>query len=329
MLKNHRLFKTTFIFGLLLFSLLATVISINSKASPIYNARIELDLQWSIEELLQKPIIPRHEVKKVNLTVIFRVVIAKSFGQGIWDAYEPQNKYGIIDLEIVDKSTWCSAVLESPRIVITMKKEETTNTSIYMTINEDAPAYGEGFIKIKLTAAKLGALDGYENEYTLNFVPSYLPIIKTTLPNANTKIIDPSKNAVFPIEIENIGNARTKVLFKVENVPENWQAVVTDEVILGETKGSKATAYLTVIPPRGAGYHYEEANIRVVMTPVRAENPDERGTPLYATFIVQNRGFSTSGIEVILPLVIILIVIIAIILLLIKRMRTKKDKTVR
>lgn len=327
MLKNHRILKSALICGLILISFLVTVITINSKAAPVYNARVVLDINWSQNET-QVPIIPRDEIKKVNITIIFKIETGETFGEGLYQGYIGQG-YGVIDLEIVETPSWCSAALEILTVIVPLTRKEVTTSAIYMNLNEDAPAYGsEGFIKIKAKARPLGLIEGFEQTYTLNFVPAYIPIIKTNLPEVNTKRIDPSKNAIFPIEIENAGNARTKVFFKVENIPKNWEATITDDIILNEPKGSKNTAYLTIVPPKTFGYHYDEANIRVIMIPVRAENPEEDiGTPLHATFTVQNRGFSTNGIEQIF-LIGIIVFLISIIIIFILRVIGKRKKTV-
>jgi hypothetical protein len=104
----------------------------------------------------------------------------------------------------------------------------------------------------------------------------------------------------FPIEVENMGNARTTVSFTIDNVPEGWIAVVTDEITLYAGKGSKGTAYLTIKPPKGFGYHNDDRSIIVTMTPARAEDLRNQGEPRTVTVIVESRGFSTPGFESIL-----------------------------
>ena len=245
----------------------------------------------------------------------------------MFEQYVADNRWsGIVKLEIIDKPPWCTVVLESQKVVTPFGRVGSTITSIYINIDEDGPAYGAGFIKIKAIVNKVGLVEGMTKEYTLDFLPSFNPILKLDLPETNTKRIDPTENAVFPIEIENIGNARTKVFFEVEEVPEGWMATVTDEIILKEMKGSTEIAYLTVIPPKDAGYHYDEANIRVKITPARAENIEDTGDPMYASFTVQNRGLSTYGSEQILFIGIILFIILIVILLIFKQIRKRRKR---
>jgi len=140
---------------------------------------------------------------------------------------------------------------------------------------------------------------GYENDFTLSFIPDYKPLIKPSLPETNTKEIGPMDTATFPITIENLGNARTVVLLNVLNVTGGWNAVVTSQLTLEEGTGSTATAYLVIRPPKDFGYHYDEKTITISMQPVKADNYNQKGEITYETFLIQSRGFSTPGFEAI------------------------------
>lgn len=324
MLKNYRFFKSMFILSLFLFGSFI-IINPNISAEKLYNLRYAVEIKWSTSEA-QKPIIPRDEIKKVVLNVTLRIDMGETFALGVLDAYRGRFN-GVILLEIIDKPSWCSVVLEQTKVVVEMTEIASTETMVYININEDAPAYGEGFIKIKANVKGQGLIEGTEKEYTLDFLPSFKPLIKLNLPETNTKRINPMARAVFPIEFENIGNARTKIFLTVEDIPEGWQAAVTDQVTLKEEKGSKDTAYLTVIPPTSTGYHYEEANIKVKMLPARAENINDTGEPLYATFTIQNRGLSTYGSEAILFYGIIIVIVVLFVVLILRFILKRRKKT--
>ena len=325
MSKKTRKIKSTFIFSLLIFSFFITMIYPTSKAS-FYNANIILDVDWDLEET-EKPIIPRDEIKEINFAIKFRIVTDTHFGKGLFLGYAGSERTHI-NLHVVESPPWCSAVLERNLVTTNISEYDETTSKLYLIVDETAPAYGvEGVIKIKARSGDLGLIKGFEKVFTLFFDPAYIPIIKTNLPDVNTKQINPTKTAVFPIEIENAGNARTDVLFEIENIPEGWEASISEEVFLNEAKGSKDTAYLTVIPPSQFGYHYEAANIRVTMTPVRTENPNEVGNPLYATFTVYSRGLSTNGIEQIFYIIMLIIIVLVMVIFILRRIRKRQDKS--
>jgi hypothetical protein len=284
------------------------------RADTIYNARSSVNVQWSTNET-EKPIVPRSEIKRLGLTITFQVDTGESIGQGLYDGWK-DSALAFIDLEVVDSPSWCSAVISPSTVATNLTRYSQTSADLYLILDESAPAYGEGYLSIKAKSRPLNLIQGFEDTFNLNFVPSYLPVISVTLPDSNSKRASPMETVVFPITIENIGNARESVFFNVDWSNKDWVASITDEVDISETGGSTGTAYLTIIPPKDFGYHYGEEVFTVTIIPTRAENTSERGAPLYATFIVQNRGFSIAGIEGTLPIgLIILVILIGIFLL--------------
>jgi len=308
--------------------LIVSMINPTLKAAKPYNVKVVLSVDWDLEET-QKPIIPRDEIKELDLVAKFSIAADNYMGKGALIYYLASPYTALIDIGIVETSPGCSAVLRQTRFEIDILEYSETKVKLYLCLDDTIPAFSDGYVIINLTCPKLGLIEGFYDEFKLSFTPAYIPIIKTNLPEANTKRIKPTDKAVFPIEIENAGNARTEVTFEIDNVPEGWGVAIDPKVVLEEAKGSKVTAYLTVIPPDQFGYHYEEAKIRVKMTPAMVENPDEVGNPLYATFTVQNRGSSSSGIEQILFFVgIIFILLLVVIVFILKWMRKGKEKTV-
>ena len=330
MSKKIRKFKSTVIFFalfLILFNLMTYSASVSAKS---FSLTVVMNVKWDSEETM-KPIVPIDEINELDLRIIFQLVSDEYIGKGALLFYisSANTAVALPDINIVETSPGCSAVLKQNRFSIQISEYYETKVKLYLSFDENVPAYSDGYVKIKLSClSSLGLLiEGFEDVFELHFTPSYKPIINVNLPEENTKRINPTEKAIFPIEVENIGNARTEVNFEIENVPEGWEATITEQVFLEETKGSKATVYLTVIPPDQLGFHYDEANIRVKMTPAQAENPVEVGQPLYATFAVQNRGSSANGIELILFFIIIIIKIIVLIVFILKWMRRKKEKT--
>ncbi len=276
--------------------LVATLISVTSSTSAglLLNLQSVVNVEWSGNETSQ-PAIPRGPIQPVDLIVSYQVTRGV-FGKGVLLAYA--SKLAFIKLEIIDKSPWVQATLQSDTIALPISEEmHSAKTIISFQVAENAPAYGLGFIKLKASVSKMQLVQGFEKEFVLNFVPSYKPLIDKALPETNSKEIGPMDTAVFPIVIENLGNSRSIVYLEVLDVPKGWNAVITSQVTLEEAVGAKATAYLVVKPPKNFGYHNDEQTIRVSMTPVRADNTNERGTTVYETFLIQSRGFSTPGFE--------------------------------
>ena len=185
-------------------------------------------------------------------------------------------------------------------------------TQLYMILDEDAPAFTTGYLLIRASIPNFSTapIEGDTKLFNLTFTSSYLPIIDVDLPEVNTVKIEPHQSAEFPIRITNIGNDQTLVFFKVENQPQDWNTIVTDQIYINEN-GVK-TAYLSIKPPRDFGYREDIGIIRVSVTPTRALDPSQQGDKITLSFLVQSKGFFAEGAGLFNVIWIILLIIIII-----------------
>ncbi len=294
MTKKFKAVKASIVTGLVFISVIVAALPTTS-AGLIFDLQSVLTVSWRTNQT-EQPVVPRGALRSLDLT-ISHTVTRGVFGEGMIRVYA--NKVIVISVEIVETPTWVTATIGQGTLSTTVQPGETTYvyTSISLQVADDAPAYGLGYIKLKATAKKAGLIEGFTQEFTLNFVPEYKPLIQPTLPETNTKKIGPLDTAVFPIQVTNLGNARTVVLLTVVNTPKDWNAIVTDQIILEEGEGSSNTAYLVIKPPKNFGYHNDEKTITVSMQPVKYDDYTKKGEIIYATFLVESRGFSTPGFE--------------------------------
>ena len=294
MTKKFKTFKASIVTGLILVSVIVAVTPTTS-AGILFNLQSVVTVGWEGGET-SKPVVPRGELRALTLNITYYVTRGL-FGAGLLQAYN--GKQIVITIEIVEKPDWCYANIAQGTIAaqVIPNGQFHATTTLTLQVEDDAPAYGLGSIKVKATARAGGLIQGYENTFTLSFIPDYKPLIKPSLPETNVKEIGPMGTATFPIVVENLGNARTVVLFTVVNVSDGWNAVITSQVTLEEGGGSTATAYLVIRPPKGFGYHYDEKTITITMQPVKADNFNQKGEITTETFLVQSRGFSTPGFE--------------------------------
>jgi len=195
---------------------------------------------------------------------------------------------------------------------------------IELSLDEDAPAYEQGVIYVRATVPTIGPIDGMEQTFSLSFKPAYRALI-SPVPQTNNKIIGPMDTAEFQVDITNMGNARTKVFFEIDydSLPEGWSAIINDNIVLETGSGSTGKVYLTVRPPKGFGYHDDDAIIRVKITPKYADDTNIQGEPEYLTVSVESRGLSVIGIEIIIPILILIFLALITAHILIKRIKKK------
>jgi hypothetical protein len=296
MTKRLQTAKISIITGLVLISTIVAIIPTTS-AGLIFNLQGVVTVSWPGGETAQ-PVVPRGELRVLNLNVTYYVT-KSFFGSGLLQAYS--GKSIVITLEIIETPTWCTANIAQGTISATVvpNGKYYATTTLTLQVADDAPAFGLGSIKVRATAAAGGLIKGYQNDFTLSFIPDYKPLIKPSLPETNSKEIGPMDTATFPITIQNLGNARTIVYLYVVDVPKDWVAIVTSQVTLEEGVDSTATAYVTIKPPKGFGYHDDQKTITISLQPVKADDATKKGEITYETVLVQSRGFSTPGFEAI------------------------------
>jgi hypothetical protein len=274
--------------------LLVNLYAISPPVNAVQTLHSNIDIIWGNN--IAKPVIPRDELRQLNLTVNYKVDWGRDFAYGALKTY--QNKLVLVDLQVTEFSPWCIATLSVTTLLIPISWG-VTNSSVALNVQlkENAPAFGGGYVKILAKTRTQGVIEGFEKVFTLEFTPGYLPRINVNLPEGTAKNINPAESAIFPIEINNLGNARTTVFLTVEDIPDGWTAVVDNDITLEENGQSSAT--LTVKPPRDFGFHDDRKAIMVKLTPARVENITELGKPSYVTVVVQSRGFFTPGFEAI------------------------------
>jgi len=296
MVKKFNAAIASIVTGLVLVGILIAVLPTTS-AGLIFNLQSTLNVTWANE--MQEPLVPRGELRTLTL------VIAHTVTRGALDEGLLVTLTGAlikIDISIIETPSWCTATISQGTLSVTVQpdKTSTVETTLSIQVANDAPAYDLGYIKIKATAARTSLIAGYENDFTLSFIPAYKALIRPSLPETNSKEIGPMDTAVFPIDIANLGNARTVVLLSVVSVPKDWVAVITSQLVLEEGAGSTGTAYLVIKPPKGFGYHDDQKTITISMQPVKADDYSIKGEITNETFLVQSRGFSTPGFETII-----------------------------
>lgn len=322
-MKKLKNVKVSLVAGILLASLFLSIVPTASAQGSFVGLSSLARVTWGNET--KEPIVPRQELAQLDLMVEYEVTKGWFLAGLIYNFYIGRQVN--IKLDILDSPSWASVSLSQGTLTTSVPQDisdiRDLKTQITISVDPDAPAFAQGNIRIKATVEKVGPIQGYEQTFDLPFQPDYLPLVSNELPETNTKRIGPMDTAVFPIELKNLGNARTKVFLEVTHVPEDWIAVVTDSVILDEGEESTATAYLTVKPPKSFGYHDDDASIRVKITPTYADDTTLQGNAETVTVVVESRGVSVIGIEVILPIIALIIILIVAAFMLYKRYREK------
>jgi len=333
MRKTIRTVKVSIVMSVLLFSVFAVLIP-STSAGPLglVNCNAVLKVEASNPEELQHFPVPLSGPKIIEIRIGYMVT---GIFSGPTIMRFSGNVPASISLSVEETPNYVTASLNRNVVTPEIQKGWCYETALLsVTFKESAPAKGPVNIKIKMEAAPVSALlwkiNGATGMGTIEITPEFLPIISVN-PVTTLKEISPGEVAEFPIELENLGNAQTKFVFNVLNVPDGWSASIVSNVDVGsalEGQNNKKTVTLLVQPPYGFGYHDDRRDIKItVKGQYFAGTSSGIGNNTLSTeeytyiFTVRSRGFSTPGFEAIF----VVFALMAVALIVKMRQKTKKN----
>lgn len=312
MRKNFRTIKASLIMGILLVSVVIAMIpnsSVKAQGGLFGYASI-VYIDWENVNESDIAVKPLEDFKPYKLRVEYSLTKGP-FGNLIYRTLYVGRRVDI-KLELIDyPKEWSTVFLPFDTLTVNLPRDINVilkrSITLMISVDETAPAFNSGTISIRATVAKIGMIEKFDQTIQLTFKPDYLPMLDVQ-PETQHKIIGPMDTAEIPIRVTNLGNARTKAQFRITNLPEDWMAIVTDQIIL-ETQQT-GTVFINIKPPKGFGYHDDYETFIIEYIPLWAENVQVRGVTEQISVAVESRGISVIGIEVIIPIIAIIILII-------------------
>lgn len=329
MIKVGRSFKALLIFSMLLVSLLIIYAPLSSGGGleDIFRCTGEFEIDYDYDAVMNNPVTPFDPPYEIPITISHKVI--GPYAETIVDRYTSQNPelFARIHVKIVECPSWCKASFVPDFLVTNLSTEwSTTNTTLYLTVDENAPAFNKETLKIMLWGDSIGGKNIItipESIKDVQILTGFAPIIKFSTPEGTSRLVQPGETAYFDVELENYGNGKTVVLSEAVNVPEGWTVEVLPSITLGSEKfgdNPKKTLRFSIHPPYSFGYHDDRQVIEYKLIPTYFNDSNISGEELKLSFIVQSRGFSTPGFEAFALFVVIIFFI------LIKKLKSKGDK---
>lgn len=338
--EKLRMVKAVTIF-LILFCSSVVIFFPSAKSGPIdpvYEntpiVQIELD-----RSILEQPVIPYAEPREIP--IIVKADILEGPTEDIVKHFLGSEAiYLIVHLAVEDVPEGCYASVNPPLIRFQARDNhwypDKINVTLSFTIDQYVPAFSLKDVVLNVSVERLGTaratiIKPASYFFDIGFIVGYQPQLSFSYPKQNVKNISPGETAVFPVEIENWGNAQSNIKIEVEDVPEGWRATIVDNLTLATNlfgAEAKGTVSLSVKPPIDFGYHENRTIVTVKMTPTtRNMNSVLEGEPHYLYFIVQSKGVSTalqSGSEIIIFVFASLVILFFVIYLILKGKHTKE-----
>lgn len=318
---------------LTMFLLLSVVSSVavgaeeNDTENSFLKFKSDVDISWNSTET-SEPIMPLSSAKTFELDIKYKTEYSYELTAFFADLMK--NRQIDILLEIIETPEWCQATLDKTTLSTTVSTEQINlSANLTVSVKENAIAYNSGTIKINASVAPqmgllgiLTLIDGFNETYELTITPDFLADISTQIDDTNytqTGLIElpPYNETTIPITISNLGNAKTKVLAEIVEMPENWTVDIDPYAVLELDNSSQI--YLTV----ESDHNFDNETITVQLTPVRYENTDDSGDSTNITIKLHNDGsyvepsdetfeIDTTTLAIILLLIIIVVIVILI-----------------
>jgi hypothetical protein len=266
-------------------------------------------------EDLEEPIIPNTKAIRIKLQTTLKLT-------GPWASFVKRsallrNKAIPLTLEIIGTELGVDATLENYLLDIKLGDDTPLESTLIVTVDEDAPANTVGTVRIRATSDPIsGLLFGIKRgvrEFEVGFVIGYWPLIILALPEGNDFKIPPLRHTKIPIEIENLGNAVTYVAIEIIDIPKNWNITFPDSIAISSPafgEVNEKEIEISVKPPKD----FSRNTIKISITPSLLGDPSQQGQTETLTLKFKNDGSYKEDTPEFLLIIIVIIVIILIIL---------------
>ena len=325
MKKNFRTFKTGIIFGLVLFSMFA-VFTPNASAGP-FKIKPIITVGFPTQD---ENVIPNSGVLTVNLSTKF--VLGGLGGSFLETGSLLKGTPIQIQLKVENTESFVTASIDQPLAQLRVGQDDTWDSTLKITVTQQAPAFQLGKVRISATAQEqpglLFSVAGVTAYFDVSFIIGYWPVVKYEYPRGNLLEVGPTDTADFEIDLNNMGNGITYVQINPIEIPAGWSVNIGSSVNLGTpavvgSSDSSAAVHLVIKPPYGFGFHNEIQTFKVQFTPSYLGKPELVGQTETVTFTVRSVGFSPGAGFEIPMIIIILLVFLIIVYMFIKHKRKK------
>jgi len=226
-----------------------------------------------------------------------------------------------LKITISDNVDWADIYIDDPIVDIPIPEAGTSSVrkvNLVVTPYREAPAQPKS-ISVLAECDAVGSLKANSKEHTLTFTPVYIPRIDVVC-SSPIRQVGPRENVNFDIKIKNNANKNTIVKLSWD-APEKWAPIMSPQEIYITPNGEE-TVVFSVTAPYDFGWHDYQTSMRIICQPYPDPMPADNLSSYAIAQVEQgvkvlNYGFSFSGAEPILAVVIVIAV--AIILYLYKK----------
>lgn len=171
--------------------------------------------------------------------------------------------------------------------------------TVTVTASDQAPAFQADTIEITATTTAPAPGKSFTGKSSVPLTAGYFSILDIQLAEA-IKVERPQMPVIFPVKIQNFGNANTKVTFEIgPGTSTALQVPVPGSVTLQSKQAGgnaiSADVPLTIQTPYKNGYMNEVGIVNYKITSAYALDPKIKGDESSVSVLVTTRGFYVPG----------------------------------
>jgi hypothetical protein len=195
-----------------------------------------------------------------------------------------------------------------PSILVPLQAGQTSakgSTTFTISASRDVPGLKPLNCKLagvaKEVANNAAVPAANSGEQAIAFTVGYFPLVQAKVAS-KVQEAGPQKQIPFSIDLENKGNAQTRITFTLQGEDHgNWNPLVPEALVLdsfADPSGKTTdTTVFSIATPFHNGWNNEEKAFQLVMTPVAAGDPTQPGNILTANVLARVRGIYVPGPE--------------------------------
>lgn len=296
----------------------------------IFTANLIINIDYDRPE---ENLIPLSGVLDIPLYTTFK--LTGSFAKFIGQRSLLRNVVLQIELKVVGTEDWCEASITNPLVQLGLDYSEPYQSTLRVAVDERAPAFTQGIVKISATSKMqrglIFTIAEETAEFKVSFIIGYLPAVSYKMPKGTIAEIGPLDTVDFQIDIKNLGNGPTSVEIELIDIPEEeWDINIASNVQLSSAvnggEGASKSVHLKIKPSIDSDWNNERETFKVKFTPCYLGRADLVGQEEIITFNVQKIGsLKEEGSDIFLQImVVVIIVLIITILIFFKRKKFNK-----
>ncbi len=217
--------------------------------------------------------IPVNITYRTNLPEQFLSIIPPLF-RNMFLFKQITKPFQTIQLTIIDEPDCVTVTLSDPLLnapIVYHQEDYIFKTTLYINVHDEAPAQPYS-IKLKSSVDSIGRLNSFTTEYSITFVPQFIPLIDLSIENQVVAVGSQEKIDI-EIQVKNLANKKARITPTILSDHYDWCPTINYPAVDLNPDESE-TFILNVQPPQDfSGFMTFKLTFNVEIFPLHQNTP--------------------------------------------------------